>query len=181
MTTKDYDIDTVFKILGEPLDYSIDTLLKRNGDTKTYSIDVALINVISKAYSTDVSIKKTNTVISCFIDVFIYELFSFSHILERNVAASCKVSTPDLLNEDPTIDTGIWNKKRDILTIVARLTDTEKQTLDGLIGTLFKMTETLYIHTVVFDDYEYVWAGSENFTRPWKLTANFIILGTESV
>jgi hypothetical protein len=173
---KYYGVDVSIKRFNAFLPYIIDELIKRLNDTKLYSLDSTFISSRLKTYLMDFTMKKQNQTKTCFIDVFLASLFTFSYVVDRVVTESCTVAVPDWVNQSPSTDTNIWSKSKDRLTIVARLTDSEKVTLDALLGKPSKITETVYIHTVLLDSLSYEWNGDVNFSRPWKVTAEFTIL-----
>jgi hypothetical protein len=101
--------------------------------------------------------------------------FAFTYVLERSSIKSHRVAIPDFINQDPSIDSNVWSKKKKRLELVVRLTEDKRQTLNNYWKDTFSISDGIYDYVVWMLEADHEW-DSTNSDYPWKSTISFIVI-----
>ena len=99
-------------------------------------------------------------------------------VLNAEVREDKSVTIPDWINQNPELDTNVWNKKVIKIIYIIRTTDALKWILDQLLTghTLKTLSDTTYSLSgnvwVLSIEAEY--EGHTNWSKPWRIRLELI-------
>lgn len=96
------------------------------------------------------------------------------HVLERNKVSGVITTVPDWISNNPDIDSSVWSKKKNRITLTARVDDFTMSKLIKMKGGLAQIYDGYNTYTAFIVNTEGIWTTDPNY--PWTATIDFIVL-----
>lgn len=177
ITTSEYQIDTLLKMLDVVTPYQLDTLFKRLDDTSSYDIDVRMVFALSSEYYVDTILKQLSAMKSYTIDFILMNYFTFDWVINREIIEGSTITVPDYLSQNPEIDNNVWSKKIDKMILTARLTNAQLASIMVEKGKYLDITDTLYEYRVIVDKIRV--ENVDSLDHPWKVEIEMYVIAYE--
>jgi hypothetical protein len=167
-----YLLDVVFKRRNVSKQFKLDVLFKKTGTLLSYLLDTRLIKRYTQTYSVDTTIKKIATS-NYSIDTLILNAIVLDYVLERAKINRIITAVSDFVDTTPNIQTGIWSKKKTLMSLTARVDDL----------TFYKLLQTKGGWATIYDGYNNFTAyvtkveggADSDPNRPWIVILDFIV------
>lgn len=102
-------------------------------------------------------------------------------IIHFEATQNCDVAVPEWINQNPSIDTNVWSKSKEILTYVVRLSDVGIVKLDTLQAshTLINYNDSIYGKSskqVWINNVTKEWQANIDWSLPWHVVITLVLV-----
>lgn len=106
---------------------------------------------------------------------------TYDYILDTEIRTGENFAAlPEFINQSPSIDTNIWNKKVERVTYKMRVSDAQKWVLDQLLAghTVVALVDATYgyANNIWCNSIEAIYNRKQNDTYRWEITVELIIV-----